>query len=123
MTATQPETIRYTERPHGDTRMTGAWQHVDAVVKWLESRNGSSEPAMSLVKISEELGEAAQAYTGLLGRNPRKGVTHSGDDVAAELCDVILSAMVALHDFTDEPDGFFARYVATRAERLHALTA
>lgn len=78
---------------------------------------------MRLLKITEEAGEAAQAYIGFQGQNPRKGVTHSRTDVAAELCDVILSAMVALHSFSGDPEEFFAGIVAQRAARLEASYA
>ncbi|SOE25658.1 MazG-like family protein [Streptomyces sp. OK228] len=103
--------------------MTAAWQYIDDVVRWLDDSNSGSDPAMGLVKISEELGEVAQAYSGSLGRNPRKGVTHARDDVAAELCDVILAAMVSLHDFTDQPAEFFEKRVGAGVERLKGLTS
>lgn len=103
--------------------MTAAWQYIGDVVQWLDDSNGDSEPAMGLVKISEELGEVAQAYSGSLGRNPRKGITHSREDVADELCDVILAAMVSLHDFTDQPAEFFEKRVGAGVERLKGLTS
>lgn len=37
------------------------------------------------------------------GQNPRKGVTHTTTDVADELCDVIVTAAVALASLTDDP--------------------
>src|SRR5690606_13424156 len=52
---------------------------------------------------AEESGEVMQAYVGATGQNPRKGRTHSSADVATELCDVILTAAVALHRFSDDP--------------------
>jgi hypothetical protein len=53
-------------------------------------------PLLRIMKLTEETGEVTQAVTGTLGQNPRKGVTHTWDDVQAELCDVIFTAMVAL---------------------------
>lgn len=81
------------------------WQAASTAVAWLNATNAPSdhETAMRLMKLTEEAGEVTQAYTGMLGQNPRKGRTHTADDVAAELCDVILTAAVALYQFTDQP--------------------
>ncbi|WP_329312147.1 MazG-like family protein [Streptomyces sp. NBC_01262] len=99
------------------------WQHIRSVLAWLDACNEDSphETAMRLMKVGEEAGEAFQAYIGMTGQNPRKGVTHTAADVAAELCDVILSAMTALHSFTDDPEATFTAIVRTRNERLTAL--
>ena len=58
---------------------------------------------MRLMKLAEESGEVMQAYIGATGQNPRKGRTHTSEDVASELCDVILTAAVALHRFSGDP--------------------
>ncbi|MGW2010912.1 MazG-like family protein [Streptomyces nigrescens] len=89
--------------PDADT--AGLWQAASTAVAWLNTTNVPSdhETAMRLMKLTEEAGEVMQAYIGLQGQNPRKGQTHTADDVAAELCDVILTAAVALHEFTDQP--------------------
>jgi DNA polymerase III alpha subunit len=81
------------------------WQAIAALVAWLDAHNGTGqqETALRLLKVTEEAGEAASAYIGATGQNPRKGTTHTPADVADELCDVIVSAMVALHSFTDQP--------------------
>lgn len=76
---------------------------------------------MRLLKVTEEAGEVAQAYIGMTGQNLRKGVTHDAADVASELCDVIISAAVALHDFTDDPAAFMQGQIATRKARLDKL--
>ena len=55
-----------------------------------------------------------------MGQNPRKGVTHSWDDVQAELCDVIFTAMVALT--TLNPDAREVLYAPPRPGR-RPLTA
>ena len=47
-------------------------------------------------KVAEEAGEAVAALIGMTGANPRKGVTHSGDEVVQELADVALSALTAI---------------------------
>lgn len=51
---------------------------------------------LQLLKIHEEAGEVAQAVIGATGQNPRKGHTHTWQDVESEVCDVIITAMVAL---------------------------
>lgn len=100
------------------------WAHVGRIVGWLDEKNGRGghEKAMRLLKVSEEAGEAAQAYIGLQGQNPRKGTSHTETDVADELCDVILSAMVALGSFTEFPEAHFAAVVRHRSERLRQRT-
>ncbi|MFC4496895.1 MazG-like family protein [Streptomyces ovatisporus] len=81
------------------------WATVRRLVDWLDTANGhgEQETAMRLMKLGEETGEVMQAYIGTAGQNPRKGRTHTAADVADELCDVILTAAVALHRFTDDP--------------------
>lgn len=81
------------------------WATIRRLVEWLDDSNGvgEHETAMRLMKLAEEAGEVMQAYIGVRGQNPRKGRTHTSSDVATELCDVILTAAVALHRFTDDP--------------------
>lgn len=55
---------------------------------------GLPETLCRALKVQEEAGEMAQAVIGVLGQNPRKGVTHTWDDVVAEAIDVALSALV-----------------------------
>ncbi|AVT30312.1 MULTISPECIES: MazG-like family protein [unclassified Plantactinospora] len=74
------------------------WATVRAARAWLDRANGTDRAELTcrILKVTEEAGEAAGAWIGLTGQNPRKGVTHSLDDVAAELADVALSALVAI---------------------------
>jgi NTP pyrophosphatase (non-canonical NTP hydrolase) len=67
-------------------------------VTWLDGHNGRTEHQITLriLKISEEAGEAAAAWIGVLGNNPRKGTTHCREQVAAELADVAITALVAI---------------------------
>ena len=46
-------------------------------------------------KVFEEAGEVADAVNGFWGENPRKGVTHTVEDVESELLDVSLAALAA----------------------------
>lgn len=43
------------------------------------------------LKIQEEAGELAEAMLGTLGQNPRKGFSHTTDDVLKEAVDVIIT--------------------------------
>ena len=62
----------------------------------------------------------------MTGQNPRKGVTASTDDLAGELCDVVLAALVALATITGgtpQAESRLARHVAARAIRLRGVRA
>ncbi|HEV2639634.1 MAG TPA: MazG-like family protein [Actinocrinis sp.] len=97
------------------------WDTVDRLVEWLDRSSAltpETERLLRLMKLSEEVGEVAEAVIGVTGQNPRKGVTHTWDDVNAELCDVILTAMVALTTLTPDARQVFAQrlgYVADRS--------
>jgi hypothetical protein len=78
------------------------WRHVATLVAWLDAANPRTdhEIACRVMKLAEETGEAVAAYLGMTGQNPRKGTCATRDDLAAELCDVIITAMVALATIT-----------------------
>ncbi|XVU22154.1 hypothetical protein ACQPZJ_33450 [Actinoplanes sp. CA-054009] len=81
------------------------WPAVDEARRWLDLNNGTLplELTCRILKVTEEAGEAAAAWIGLLGQNPRKGVTHTRDDVAAELADVAFTALVAIASLGLDP--------------------
>jgi NTP pyrophosphatase (non-canonical NTP hydrolase) len=81
------------------------WSTIRNLVAWLDTNNGrtDAEITLRLLKITEEAGEAAQAWIGVQGQNPRKGVTHTHPQVQDELCDVIVTAAVALASLIDNP--------------------
>ena len=104
------------------------WDHVARYVTWLDATNGRGphETASRIMKITEEAGETVAAYFGVTGHNPRKGVTATPEDLAGELCDVVLAALVALSTIsggTPQAESRLARHVAARAIRLRALRA
>ncbi|MGI5041504.1 MazG-like family protein [Streptomyces sp. JAC128] len=86
---------------------TDHWTTIRSLVTWLDQQNGrdQQEITLRLLKLTEESGEVAQAWIGTTGQNPRKGTTHSVEDVADELCDVIVTAAVALASLVDDPAG------------------
>ncbi|MFJ8474450.1 NUDIX domain-containing protein [Kitasatospora sp. NPDC094011] len=94
---------------------TPDWAVVDDIHRHLsDHRAGIGLPLLHLqvVKIQEEAGEVAEALLGVLGANPRKGVSHSTADLQGELCDVITAAMVALRDTTADPGAVLAAHLA-----------
>ena len=95
------------------------WATIRELVDWLDDQNGRSreETSLRILKITEEAGEVAQAWIGVIGQNPRKGVTHSREDVADELCDVIVTALVALSSVVDDPAGHLDAKLSAIAAR------
>lgn len=85
---------------HGET--WDLFADVADITAWLDRSNPASphEDSMRVLKLVEEAGEAAAAYIGMVGQNPRKGVTHSMDDLLSELADVALTALCAMQHFT-----------------------
>lgn len=101
------------------------WATIHALVDWIDRANGRTphEIAMRILKVTEEAGEAASAYIGMTGQNPRKGVTHTREDVADELCDVMLAAAVALASVVDDAEGVLAGKLAKVAARAAVAEA
>ncbi|MFF5706015.1 MazG-like family protein [Streptomyces sp. NPDC012794] len=73
---------------------------------------------LQVLKIGEEFGEAAQAVIGATGSNPRKGYSHSWDDVHDEVCDVIITGMVALARMRPDAAAYFGDQLALKAARF-----
>ncbi|WP_203645442.1 MazG-like family protein [Streptomyces sp. SID14478] len=96
------------------------WATVDRLRAWLDAHNERpSQEALLLrvLKLSEEVGEVAEAVIGAVGQNPRKGVSHTWQDVESELCDVIVTALVALGTLTPDAHATLSAHVAKVAER------
>lgn len=74
---------------------------------------------MRILKLIEESEEAAAAYIGMAGQNPRKGVTHTRDDLLGEFADVALTALCAIQHFTHDQ----AATRATLAAKTHRIIA
>ncbi|MDT0448668.1 MazG-like family protein [Streptomyces hesseae] len=100
--------------------MRETWDTVERLVEWLDAESTVSPDMARLLrvlKISEEAGEVAEAIHGVTGSNPRKGNSHTWDDVQTELCDVILTGMVALRTITPDAAKVFAKRLAHVTER------
>jgi NTP pyrophosphatase (non-canonical NTP hydrolase) len=103
---------------------TDIWTGIDALWTWIDSHHPldgqeTRQEALLLrmLKLSEEVGEVAQAVIGATGQNPRKGTTHTWDDVQSELCDVVITALVALRTLTPETREVFDRHLNRVMER------
>jgi NTP pyrophosphatase (non-canonical NTP hydrolase) len=110
--------------------MDDAWGTIGEIVRWLDDSSTlapETEKLLRIMKLTEEAGEVTQAVIGALGQNPRKGVTHTWEDVQAELCDVIFTAMVALTTLTPDAcetfDGHLARVARRSLDTPRAATS
>jgi NTP pyrophosphatase (non-canonical NTP hydrolase) len=65
-------------------------------IQRLHIHHGEVPPEVRLLKLTEEVGEVAEAFIGMTGMNSRKGVCRTRDDVLDELTDVIITAAVAM---------------------------
>jgi NTP pyrophosphatase (non-canonical NTP hydrolase) len=100
--------------------MDDAWGTIEEIIKWLDGGSTLGPEITKLIrimKLTEEAGEVTQAVIGTLGQNPRKGVTHTWEDVQAELCDVIITAMVALTTLTPDARETFNGHLARVGSR------
>jgi NTP pyrophosphatase (non-canonical NTP hydrolase) len=68
------------------------WDETGRLTEWLADVPVEAQ----LLKLSEEVGEVAEAYLGMNGFNRRKGINHTRDDLMGELADVIITASIAL---------------------------
>lgn len=118
-TDTAPHAPAHAPAPDPDPDPVDVWATVDRLHGWLESHSRHSPREtllLRMLKLSEETGEVAQAVIGATGQNPRKGTTHTWDDVQSELCDVVITALVALRTLTPNPE-------QALADRLRAVEA
>lgn len=78
---------------------------INRLGEYLDEHNGTgrSEMTMQILKITEEAGEAAAAWIGATGQNPRKGVTHTMGEVEEELADVAITALVGIARLGGDP--------------------
>ena len=65
-------------------------------VRALHEYHGEVPLEVRVLKLTEEVGETAEALIGMRGLNRRKGVCRTADDLMDELADVIIIAAVAM---------------------------
>jgi NTP pyrophosphatase (non-canonical NTP hydrolase) len=70
----------------------------------LHAHHGDVPVEIRLLKLTEEIGEAADALIGMHGMNSSRGTCHSRDDLLAELSDVIITAAVAMSGIAGDVD-------------------
>ncbi|MFD8117819.1 MazG-like family protein [Streptomyces microflavus] len=100
--------------------MPDMWPTIEGLVNRLEQHSElprEQQLLVQLLKIQEETGEVAEAVIGALGQNPRKGMSHTWQDVEAEVCDVIVTGMVALLRLNPEAPSVLARHLARISAR------
>lgn len=90
----------------------GIYEKIAATQPWKEG------PLYRVLKIQEEGGEVAQAVIGFVGANKRKGITHDEEAVAKELADVVVTAMVAMHDWVPSPELFMKEHLQGLLKRI-----
>ncbi|GAB3662974.1 MazG-like family protein [Actinocorallia lasiicapitis] len=89
----------------------------------LHAYHGHVSVDLQMLKLSEEVGEAAEAYIGMIGANRRKGVHRTRADVLAELSDVIITAAVAMSRLTEgDQDAAAAAFEERLARVLSRLS-
>ncbi|MGP3977709.1 NUDIX domain-containing protein [Streptomyces sp. 8N114] len=80
----------------------GVWPTIEGLARTFDAHSDArgldreQQWTLQVLKLSEETGEAAQAVIGVQGTNPRKGYSHSWEDVHAEVADVVITGLVAL---------------------------
>ena len=103
----------------------GIWSGIDDLWTWLDSHrppdgqvpDGQQRLLLRVLKLSEEVGEVAEAVIGAMNRNPRKGNSHTWEDVESELCDVVITALIALRTLTPDAREVFAGHLERVRER------
>ena len=69
-----------------------------------------------ILKLTEEVGEVAEAFIGMRGLNSRKGVCRSREDLLAEIADVIITAAVAMSAAADNSPNEAAAHLERRLD-------
>jgi hypothetical protein len=85
----------------------GDWHHVELMARYYGkiAPPGMTALGWQLIKLMEESGEVATNFIGYSGQNPRKGdVVVTIEDVVKEICDVIITGMVALSTTCTTPE-------------------
>jgi NTP pyrophosphatase (non-canonical NTP hydrolase) len=96
------------------------WALVNRLRDWLDEQSpvsGDLAKAMRVLKIGEEFGEVAEALHGAMKANPRKGASHTWDDVHKELVDVAITSLIALASLTPDAQKIFDERLQRIADR------
>lgn len=109
--------MNYSNYFFGSAEIEKIQSRLQNLSRWIDEHNGANGGLWGrTAKVSEEIGEAAAAglppagvsmlavlagkltetVIGYTGQNPRKGQTHTGDDVDKELFDIAVTALAAV---------------------------
>ncbi len=97
----------------------GAAEQMWTQVSRLNDYHRDATVEIRLLKLTEEIGEVADAFLGVLGLNRRKGVCRTRDDLLDELSDVIITAAIAMNGITGDTGQARSHF----EQRLTAVTA
>jgi NTP pyrophosphatase (non-canonical NTP hydrolase) len=84
----------------------------------VEARLGGIPIGDRLIWLAAEVGEVMDAYMGMVGTNPRKGVTHSQVDLAAELADVAMTALASITTLGLDAEFFMSQNMKKVRDRI-----
>lgn len=87
------------------------------------TQHGGLTLERQVIKLQEEQGEVAAALIGALGANPRKGFTHTTTDVAMELADVVITALLAIALCRKDVNETLRLQVQKTQDRLHEFNS
>jgi NTP pyrophosphatase (non-canonical NTP hydrolase) len=74
---------------------------------------------LQVLKLTEEVGESAQAVIGAWGTNPRKGRSHTWQHVQEEVVDTAITSLVTLYRMLgDEAPRFFDTMLTEKAGKF-----
>lgn len=109
---------------HVTTAMNDMGRNLARISTWVDSsRINADRPAaeqllVRVSKVQEECGEVCAALVGYMGSNPRKGYTHSLDDIEKELLDTAATALAAV-EHLHRNDGSSGLRLVRHVEFLH----
>lgn len=98
------------------------WDDIERLSEFFIARFGKGKLGRleQISQLTSEMGEVHDANCGVNGSNPRKGVTHTDEDVARELADVAGTALISMFFFSDNPRELFDQAVTKFITRLNA---
>lgn len=93
-----------------------------ALFTGLDSERGMTPEqqwTLQVLKLTEEVGESAQAVVGAWGTNPRKGQSHTWRHVQEEVADTAITSLVTLHRMLgDEAPAFLTDVLAQKSAKF-----
>lgn len=127
----RPRSAALLRRPptalRGTVMTADMWANIARIAKWFKEENPGLDEmhfqSLLVHKLTEEVGEVAEALIGVTAFNPRKGKTHTIDDVKKELCDVIATAAVNLWAIDANAADTYTSHLQRIAERADGRIA